>query len=78
MPKVFMKKMGLEITRTYHDLYSFDARKVKCDGLIKYVVVTLAHIPIKSIMMDVMVVDVLANYGMLPSRMLERKMGGTI
>jgi hypothetical protein len=42
MPKVVMEKLGLEITRPYHDLYSFDARKVKCDGLIKDMVVTLA------------------------------------
>jgi hypothetical protein len=40
MPKVVMEKLGLEITRPYHDLYSFDSRKVKCDGLIKDMVVT--------------------------------------
>jgi hypothetical protein len=42
IPKVVMENMGLEITIPYHDLYSFDARKFKCDGMIKDMVVTLA------------------------------------
>jgi hypothetical protein len=41
MPKSVMDELGLEITKTYHDLYSFDSRKVKCLGVIKYMVVTL-------------------------------------
>jgi hypothetical protein len=28
MPKTIMDELGLEITKTYHDLYSFDSRKV--------------------------------------------------
>jgi hypothetical protein len=75
MPKVVMENLGLEITRPYHDLYSFDARKVKCDGLIKDMVVTLAQIIIKSIMMDVVVADVPANYGMFLSRTCSCKYG---
>jgi hypothetical protein len=47
MPKIIMDKLGLEITRPYQDLYSFDARKVKCLGMIKDIVVNLAQIPIK-------------------------------
>jgi hypothetical protein len=49
---------------------------VKCDGLIKDMVVTLAQLPVKSIMMDVVVVDVPANYGMLLSRTWARNLGG--
>jgi hypothetical protein len=41
MPKIVMDELGLEITKTYHDLYSFDSRKVKCLGVIKDLVVTL-------------------------------------
>jgi hypothetical protein len=41
MPKTVMHELGLEITKTYHDLYSFDSRKVKCLGFIKDLVVTL-------------------------------------
>jgi hypothetical protein len=36
MPKDVMEKLGLDITRPYNKLYSFDSRKVKCIGLIKY------------------------------------------
>jgi hypothetical protein len=49
MPKAVMEKMGLDITRTYKELYSFDSRKVKCIGLIKDLCVTLAQIPAKSL-----------------------------
>jgi hypothetical protein len=41
MPKTVMDELGLEITNTYHDLYSFDSRKVKCLRVIKDLVVTL-------------------------------------
>jgi len=78
MPKVVMEKLGLEITRPYHDLYYFDARKVKTDGMIKDMVVTLAQLLVKSIMVDVVVVDVPANYGMLLSRTWARKLGATM
>jgi hypothetical protein len=41
MPKSIMDELGLEVTKTYHDLYYFDSRKVKCIGVIKDMVVTL-------------------------------------
>jgi hypothetical protein len=36
MPKVVMDQLGQDIIRPYKDLFSFDSRKVKCLGLIKY------------------------------------------
>jgi len=78
MLKSVIKHLGLEITRPYHDLYSFDSMKVKCEGMIKDLVVTLAQIPIKSITVVVVVADVPGNYGMLLSRLQGRKLGGTI
>jgi hypothetical protein len=42
MPKIIMDRLGLQITRPYRDLFSFDSRKVKCMGMIKDLVVTLA------------------------------------
>jgi hypothetical protein len=39
MPKVFMEELGLEITKPYQDLYTFDSKKVKCLELIKDLVV---------------------------------------
>ena len=58
MPKVIMDNLGLDITRDYKDLYSFDSRKVKCIGLIKDLVVSLHQILEKSILMHVVVADV--------------------
>jgi hypothetical protein len=45
MPKSFMDELGLEITKTYHVLYSFDSRKVKCLGVIKDMVVIYFSFP---------------------------------
>jgi len=42
MPKSIMDRLGLDITKPYRDLYSFNSRRVKCMGMIKYLVVTLA------------------------------------
>ena len=42
MPRVVVESLRLEITRPYKDLFYFDYRKVKCLGLIKEMVVTLA------------------------------------
>jgi hypothetical protein len=64
MTKIVMEKLGLEITWPYHHLYSFDARKVKCYGMIKDMVVTLSQLHVNRIMMDMVVSNVLSNYGM--------------
>jgi hypothetical protein len=68
MPKAIMDRLGLEITRPYGDLYSFDSRKVKCLGMIKDLVVNLAQILVKSVLMDVVIVDIPPKYGFLLSR----------
>jgi hypothetical protein len=78
MPKVIMEKLGLEVTRPYRDLYSFYSRKVKCLGMIKDLVVNLAQIPMKSILMDVFIVDVPMKYGMLLFRSWGVKLGGSL
>jgi len=78
MPKIIMEKLGLQITRPYQYLYSFDSRKVKFLGMIKDLVVNLAQIPVKSILMDVVVVDVPTKYGMLLSISWGEKLGGWI
>jgi hypothetical protein len=63
MPKIIMDKLGLQITRPYGEIYSFDSRRVKCMGMIKDLVVTLAQVPIKSILMDVVIVEIPPKYG---------------
>jgi hypothetical protein len=53
IPKVIMDELGLDVTNPYKDLFSFDLRKVKCLGLIKDLVVSLAQIHAKTMVMDV-------------------------
>ena len=78
MPKFVMDELGLEVTKTYHDLYSFDSRKVKCLGVIKDMVVTLFQLPMKSILMDIIVVDIPPKFGMLLLRSWIKRLGGTL
>jgi hypothetical protein len=78
MPKTVMEELGLEITKAYHDLYSFDSRRVQCLGVIKDLVVTLFQLPMKSVVMDIMVVDVPPKFGMLLSRSWIKRLGGTL
>jgi len=74
MPKVIMVELGLDITRPYKDLFSFDSRKFKCLDLIKDLVVSLAQIPSK----NMVVVDILPKFGMLLSRSWAAKLRGTL
>lgn len=78
MPKMIMDNLGLDITRPYKDLFSFDSRKVRCLGLIKDLVVSLHQMSKKSIVMDVVVVDVPVKFGMLLSRSWDAKLKGTL
>lgn len=78
MPKVVTYNLGLDITRPYRDIYSFDSRKMKCIDLIKYLIVSLHQIPKKSIVMDVVVADVPVKAGMLLSRSWVVKLKGTL
>jgi hypothetical protein len=78
MPKVVMGKLGLEVTRPYKDLHSFDSSKVRCIGLIKDLCITLVQIPTKSMVMDVVVADIPPKYGMLLSQSCGAKLKGTL
>lgn len=78
MPKAVMEELGLDITRPYHDLFSFHSRKVKCLGLIKDLAITLTQLPMKSMMMDIVVADVPPKFGMLLSRGWIKRLGGTL
>jgi hypothetical protein len=78
MLKDVMEKLGLEVSRPYKDLHSFDSSKVKCIGLIKDLCITLAQIPTKSMVMDIVVVDIPLKYDMLMSRSWGAKLRGTL
>ena len=76
MPLSVMKDFNLHITKSYKDLYSFDSNRVKCVGLTKDMVVSLLQIPTKIIVMDVVVADIQARFGMLLSKSWGEKLGG--
>ena len=78
MPKTIMECLGLDITRPYKDMYSFDSREVKCLGLIKDLVVSLHQIPEKNLVIDVVVADVPPKFGMLLSRSWATKLQGML
>ena len=78
MPLSVIEQLGLQITRPYKDLYSFDSKRVKCLGMIKDLAVTLAQIPAKSVVMDIVVADIPACFGMLLSRSWGTRIGGSI
>jgi hypothetical protein len=78
MPKTVMEELGLEVTQAYHDLYYFDSRRVQCLRVIKDLVVTLFQLPMKSLVMDIVVVDVPPNFDMLLSRSWIKRLGGTL
>jgi hypothetical protein len=78
IPKTVMDELRLEITKAYHDLYSFDSRKVKCPMVIKDLVVTLFQFPMKSVVMDIIVADVPPKFGMLLLRYWIKRLGGTL
>jgi hypothetical protein len=78
MPKEVMEKLGLEVTRPYKDLHSFDSSKVRCIGLIKDLCITLVQIPAKSMVMDVVVADIPPKYGMLLSQSWGAKLRGNL
>jgi len=78
MLKAVMEKLGLDITRPYHDLYSFDSSRLRCIGLIKDLVVTLDQILAKNVLMDVVVADIPPRFGMLLSRSWSAKIKETL
>jgi hypothetical protein len=78
MQKVVMDDLGLDVTRPYKDLFSFDSRKAKCLGLIKDLCMSLSQIPSKNLVMDVVVADIPPKFGMLLSTSWVTKLKGTL
>ena len=78
MPKVVMDELGLSITKPYHDLFSFDSRKVKCLDLIKDLIVNLSQLLSKTIVMYIVVADIPPKFGLLLSRSWSKRLGGSL
>ena len=73
MPKAVMEALGLAITKPYQDLYAFESRAIKCLGVIKYMVVSLTQLNMKSVLMDVVIADISHKFGMLLSKSCEKE-----
>jgi ribonuclease HI len=78
MPKAVMEELGLEVTKPYHDLFSFDSRKVGYVGLIKELAINLAQLPMRSMVMDVVVADIPPKFELLLSHPWSKRLGGTL
>lgn len=78
MPLSVMKQLNLQVIELYRDLYSFDSNKFKCLGVIKDMVVSLAQIPSRNLVMDVVVADISTRFGMLLSISWGAKLGGVL
>ena len=78
IPKKVMEELGLQVTKEYHDLYTFDSKRVQCMGVIKYLVVSHTQLPMKSVVMDIVVADIPSRFRMLLSRSWSKKLGGTL
>ena len=78
IPRRIMDQIGLDVTRPYKDLFSFDSNQFKCMGLIKDLVISLAQILTKTLVMDVVVVDIPSKFEMLLSISWEAKLKGVL
>jgi hypothetical protein len=47
-------------------------------GLIKYIVVSLAQLPMQSVAMDIIVTNISPKFGMILSKMWAKKVGGSL
>ena len=73
-----MEKIKLRVTGTYHNVCTMDAREVNVVGIILNLHVKLAKYPDIDMLMDVVVIDVPDNWGMLLSRKWAATLGGYI
>jgi ribonuclease HI len=78
MPKAVMDELGLKITKSYHDLFSFDSQKFKCLGMINDLDVTLTQASTKTMVMDIGVDDIPPKFECLLSRSWMKRLGGTL
>ena len=78
MLKGVVESLGLEITRTYKYLYSFDSKRVKRLGLIKDMVVSLNKLRSKTVVMDIVVADIPPKFGVLLLRSWTSKLKGSL
>lgn len=71
-------QLELDITRPYKNVCGFDSRSIPTCGLIKDLKVSLASNKEISVLMNIVVIDVLDAWGMLPSRKWSSLIGGQL
>ena len=67
MTRKAMEQLNLRVTRPYHDVCVMDAREVEVVGIILNLQVKLTKYPDIDMSMDVVVIDVLDNWGIILS-----------
>ena len=78
MTRKVMEHLNLRITRRYHNFCAMDAREVEVVGIILNLHVKLAKYIDIGMSMDVVVIDVPDNWGMLLSSKWDATLGGYI
>ena len=73
-----MEQLNLRVTRPYHNVCAMDAREVDVVRIILSLQVKLAKYPDINMTMDIVVIDVPDNWGMLLSRKWAATLGGHI
>jgi hypothetical protein len=73
-----MHELGLQITKLCRNVQAIDAREVPCCGVIKDLQVCLKVAPKRTLVMDVLVIDCLTQWGMLLSRQWSVDVGGSM
>ena len=76
--KGIMQRLGLKITRPYHNVYVMDYREIETRGIIIDLPVKLAFRLDFAFTTDVLVIDVQDAWGMLLSRKWGAHMGGCL
>lgn len=78
MPYPIAKALDLTLTKVHGRFYSMDAKQVPLLGKIKDAQVALATHSKKKLLLTILVVYILASYGLLLRRIFCRDLGGKI
>ncbi|XP_059075163.1 uncharacterized protein LOC131875149 [Cryptomeria japonica] len=78
MPEDFMKEMGMKADTPFEKCYAMDNRSVPVVGIMKDIEFRFPACPDTTYKMDVTILQVLVNYGMLLSRQWPNLVGGYV
>lgn len=78
MPLIIMKQLGLNITRPFKRVCGLNSKLVEVEDIIKDINISLARNPDRSLLMDVIVIDIHDVWGMLLSWKWRGTIGGHV